>query len=100
MLGLISGRGHRVITGVAVAAPNGHIRSRLAEARIRFKRLTAAETRSLLDGGEWMGAAGGYRIQGRAGVHVISLTGSYTAVVGLPLYETMSLLAGLGYVAP
>lgn len=100
MLGLISGRGHRVITGVAVAAPNGRIASRIAEARIRFKRLTAAETQSLLDSGEWMGAAGGYRIQGRAGAHVISLTGSYTAVVGLPLYETMSLLAGLGYVAP
>jgi septum formation protein len=100
MLGLISGRGHRVITGVAVVAPSGVDAARLAEARIRFKRLTTGETQALLDSGEWLGAAGGYRIQGRAGAHVISLTGSFTAVVGLPLYETLSLLRGLGYVAP
>jgi septum formation protein len=100
MLGLISGRGHRVISGVAVVAPCGRMATRLAEARLRFKRLTSREVDALLDCGEWQGAAGGYRIQGRAGSHVISLIGSYTAVVGLPLYETLSLLAGLGYVAP
>jgi len=100
MLSLISGRGHRVITGVAVVAPDGRNASRLAEARIRFKRLTSREIAALLDCDEWVGAAGGYRIQGRAGAHVVSVTGSYTAVVGLPLYETLSLLSGLGYVSP
>ncbi|HEY2179570.1 MAG TPA: nucleoside triphosphate pyrophosphatase [Caulobacteraceae bacterium] len=97
MLALLSGRGHRVITGVSVIAPGGRRAVRLAEARIGFKRLTSAEVGALLDCEEWRGAAGGYRIQGRAGAQVISLTGSYTAVVGLPLYETCGLLAGLGY---
>jgi septum formation protein len=100
MLGLISGRGHRVITGVAVVAPGGRAATRLAEARLRFKRLTKREIDALLDCEEWQGAAGAYRIQGRAGGHVISLIGSYTAVVGLPLYETLSLLTGLGYAIP
>jgi septum formation protein len=100
MLGLLSGRGHRVVTGVAVTAPDGRKAFRLAEARIAFKRLTDAEMAALLACEEWRGAAGGYRIQGRAGAHVISLTGSYTAVVGLPLYETVGLLCGLGYARP
>lgn len=97
MLALLSGRGHRVMTGVAVIAPDGRQSARLAEARVKIKRLTAAEISRLIDSGEWRGAAGGYRIQGLAGVHVLSLIGSYTAVVGLPLYETVGLLAGLGY---
>lgn len=98
MLNLLSGRGHRVMTGVAVTAPDRRNASRLAEARIAFKRLTDAEIAALLANNEWRGAAGGYRIQGLAGAHVISLTGSYTAVVGLPLYETVSILNGLGYI--
>jgi septum formation protein len=85
------------MTGVAVAAPDGRTASRLAEARVRFKRLSEAELLALIACGEWRGAAGGYRIQGRAGACVIELTGSYTAVVGLPLYETVSLLEGLGW---
>jgi septum formation protein len=100
MLNLLSGRGHRVVTGVTVIAPDGRRASRLAEARISLKRLSDAELAALLASDEWRGAAGGYRIQGRAGTHVINLTGSYTAVVGLPLYETVSLLNGLGYSAP
>lgn len=100
MLRLLSGRGHRVVTGVAAIAPDGSVASRIAEARIKVKRLTEPEVKALLDSEEWRGAAGGYRIQGRAGAHVISLIGSYTAVVGLPLYETLSLLTGLGYLAP
>ncbi len=100
MLRLLSGRGHRVVTGVAVFGPGGVAASRLAEARIKMKRLTAGEIEALLESEEWRGVAGGYRIQGRAGAHVISLIGSYTAVVGLPLYETLSLLAGLGFIAP
>ena len=100
MLSLLSGRSHRVLTAVCVVAPGGRSASRLAETRITFKRLSQAEIGSLLDCDEWQGAAGAYRIQGRAGAHVTSLTGSYTAVVGLPLHETVSLLDGLGYRAP
>ncbi len=100
MLALISGRTHRVLTAVAVIAPGGQAAARLAEARVKFKRLAKAETAALLAGGEWRGAAGAYRIQGRAGGLVTNLIGSYSAVVGLPLHETLSLLAGLGFVAP
>jgi septum formation protein len=97
MLALLSGRGHRVISGVAVVAPDGRSASRLGEARVKFKRLGAQDVAALVRDGEWRGVAGGYRIQGRAGACVIELVGSYTAVVGLPLYETVSLLQGLGY---
>jgi septum formation protein len=100
MLEQLSGRGHAVITGVCVIAPDGRRASRLAEARIRMKHFGKADFARLLDSEEWRGAAGGYRIQGRAGACVVSLTGSYTAVVGLPLYETTCLLAGLGYPIP
>ena len=67
---------------------------------MKFKRLGKFETAALLAGEEWRGAAGAYRIQGRAGGFVTNLIGSYSAVVGLPLHETLSLLAGLGFVAP
>lgn len=100
MLKLLSGRGHQVLTGVSVIAPDGRRAGRLAEARLRMKVLGGEDIAWLIDGEEWRGAAGAYRIQGRAGACVISLTGSYTAVVGLPLYETRSLLSGLGYGAP
>ncbi len=98
MLSLMSGRAHKVLTGVAVIAPGAREASRLSETRVTFKRLTAAETEALIASGDWRGAAGGYKIQGRAGAHVLALSGSYTGVVGLPLYETLSLLTGLGYV--
>jgi septum formation protein len=100
MLGLLSGRGHRVFTGVCLISPEGRTASRVSETRVKFKRLGAGDVEGLLASGEWQGAAGGYRIQGRAGAWVISLIGSYTGVVGLPLYETMGLLAGLGYTGP
>lgn len=96
-LELLSGRGHRVETGVAVRAPDGRVVSRLVESRLQVKRLTAAEIDAYLAGGEWKGKAGGYGIQGRAGAFVLSLHGSYPAVVGLPLYETLALLQGLGF---
>jgi septum formation protein len=96
-LDLLSGRAHRVLTGVAVAAPGGRVAARLSETRLHFKRLTAAEIDAYLAGGEWEGKAGGYGIQGAAGAFVMALQGSYTGVVGLPLYETQSLLTGLGY---
>jgi septum formation protein len=96
-LELLSGRGHRVFTGVAVIAPSGRKAVRLAEARVRFKRLTTAEIDAYLASGEWQGKAGAYAIQGRAGGFVIEVQGSYSAVIGLPLYETRMLLEGLGY---
>jgi septum formation protein len=97
MLGLLSGRAHRVLTGVAVQAPDGRVASRLSETRLRWKRLTTADIDGLVRSGEWQGVAGGYRVQGRAAAVTLELQGSYTGVVGLPLYETLALLEGLGY---
>jgi septum formation protein len=99
-LTLLSGRAHRVMTGVAVIAPDGRRASRLSESRLHFKRLTAAEIDAYVAGGEWAGKAGGYGFQGAAGIFVMNLQGSYSGVVGLPLYETWCLLAGLGCLAP
>jgi septum formation protein len=98
MLGLLSGRAHRVLTAVAVAAP-GRSAARLSETRVRFKRLTEREMGAYLASGEWTGKAGAYGVQGRAGAFVAALNGSYTGVVGLPLYETRALLTGLGFPA-
>lgn len=100
MLGLLSGRPHKVITGVAVIAPDGRLASRLVETRVRFKRLTDAEIDGFITGGDWRDAAGGYKIHQRAGGFVTDISGSYSAVVGLPLYETRMLLEGLGWRAP
>lgn len=96
-LRLLSGRGHRVYTSVVVMQPNGRQAQRLAEARVRFKRLSFDEIDAYLASGDWRGKAGGYAVQGIAGSFVTKLVGSYTAVVGLPLYETAALLAGAGY---
>jgi len=98
-LRLLSGRAHRVYTGVAVIDPSGRERSRLVEARLRFKRLSGKEVAAYIASREWLGKAGGYAIQGIAGAFVVRLIGSYSAVVGLPLQETMALLDGLGYPA-
>lgn len=95
-LKLLSGRGHRVYTGVAVAA-GGVVRQRVVETRVSFKVLSDAEIAAYVASGEWKGKAGGYGIQGRAGVFVTRLVGSYPAVMGLPLYETVNLLAGAGW---
>ena len=96
-LELLSGRRHRVHTGVAVRPPVGATRSRVASTVVTFKRLSAAELRGYLHGGEWRGKAGGYAVQGRAAALIRSINGSYSNVVGLPLYETVALLSGLGY---
>ncbi|MFN3229976.1 MAG: Maf family nucleotide pyrophosphatase [Asticcacaulis sp.] len=96
-LDLISGRNHKVITGVAVVAPDGRHAVRRVETRVSVKRLSAEERQTYLDSDEWRGKAGGYGIQGRAGAFVIDIVGSYPAVVGLPLYETLCLLEGLGW---
>jgi septum formation protein len=96
-LRLLSGRNHRVYSGVCVVTPKEHFRQRLVETRVRFKRLSQEDLEAYLASGEWRGKAGGYAIQGLAGSFVVKLVGSYTSVVGLPLYETVSLLAGEGY---
>ncbi|GHC80477.1 Maf-like protein [Limoniibacter endophyticus] len=95
-LELLSGRAHRVYTGVCVVTPGGKVRQRLVETRLRFKRLSRTEIDAYIASGEWRGKAGGYAIQGLAGSFVVKLAGSYTNVVGLPLYETEALLAGEG----
>jgi septum formation protein len=99
MLALLSGRAHRVLTAVAVTGPKGRSAARLSETRVRFKRLTTTEIDGYLASGEWAGKAGAYGVQGRAGAFVIALNGSYTGIVGLPLYETRALLIGLGFPA-
>ncbi|HTJ56715.1 MAG TPA: Maf-like protein [Devosiaceae bacterium] len=96
-LRLLSGRNHRVYTGICLLTPKGQARRRLVETRLRFKRLSAREMEAYLASTEWRGKAGGYAIQGIAGSFVVRLTGSYSAVVGLPLHETVDLLAGEGY---
>ncbi len=96
-LRLLSGRAHRVHTGLALVTAAGATRTRLVESRVRFKRLSRAELEAYLDSGEWRGKAGAYAIQGFAGAFVVRLTGSYTNVVGLPLAETAALLMGEGY---
>ena len=97
-LELLSGRAHKVLTAVAVVAPDGRAVKRRVEARLHFKRLTPAEIDAYLQDGEGVGKAGGYAIQGKAGAFVMSIQGSYPAVLGLPLYESMNLLTGLGFV--
>ena len=96
-LELMSGRGHRVFTGVALVKPGGDIVSRVVETRLKMKRLSSAEIDSYLSSEEWQGKAGGYGIQGRAGAFISNIIGSYTNVVGLPLFETRNLLLGAGY---
>src|SRR5690606_903952 len=93
----LSGRSHRVFTGLASANGKGHVRRRLVETRVRFKRLSREDIEAYLASGEWRGKAGGYAIQGFAGAFVVKINGSYSNVVGLPLYEVMNLLSGDGY---
>ena len=96
-LRLLSGRSHRVYTGITLITAKGALRHRLVETRVRFKRLSREEIEAYLASGEWRGKAGGYAIQGIAWSFVVKLVGSYTNVVGLPLYETVQLLVGEGY---
>jgi len=96
-LRLLSGRAHRVYTGITLVTPQGGMRHRLVDTRVRFKKLSDDEFDSYIASGEWRGKAGGYAIQGIAGAFVVKLIGSYTNVVGLPLFETASLLQGEGF---
>lgn len=94
---LLSGRRHRVLTGVALAFPGGGIRERLVETIIAMKRLSDEEIDYYAGHGEWRGKAGGYALQGYGEVYVRHIAGSYSNVVGLPLAETRVLLKSAGY---
>jgi septum formation protein len=96
-LRLLSGRRHQVLTAVALAAPGDKLRTRIVATRVAFKVLTGREIAAYLASAEGLGKAGGYAIQGRAESFVRLINGSYSNVVGLPLYETVTLLEGCGY---
>jgi septum formation protein len=99
-LALLSGRRHRVITTVVLQGPGERRSERLVESTVAFARLTDRQLQSYLDSGEWQGKAGGYAIQGRAAVFIRFLSGSYSNVMGLPLFETAQLLRGIGWNLP
>ena len=99
-LAMLSGRRHRVYGGVALIAPGGEISIRRVLSIVAFKRLSAAEVEAYIASGEWHGKAGGYAIQGGAAALIPWVSGSYSNVVGLPLFETAQLLAGRGYRLP
>jgi septum formation protein len=96
-LALLSGRRHQVITAVALKPPAGKPVVKAALARVSFRRLSAAEIESYAAGGEGLGKAGGYAIQGRAEAFVKEMAGAYSTVVGLPLMLTVGLLHGHGW---
>jgi septum formation protein len=96
-LRLLSGRNHKVYTAVCLVTPKEGFRQRMVETRVRFKRLSEQDLDTYLASGQWRGKAGGYAAQGIAGSFIVKLVGSYTNVVGLPLYETVTLLAGEGF---
>jgi septum formation protein len=96
-LRLLSGRNHHVYSGVCLVTPKEAFRQRLVDTRVRFKRLSDEDIEAYLASGEWRGKAGGYAAQGIAGSFIVKMVGSYTNVVGLPLYETVSLLSGEGF---
>ena len=96
-LDLLSGRRHLVHTAIAAQFPGGKPRWRIVSARVSVKRLTAAEIEAYAACGEGVGKAGGYAIQGRAAAFIPAVSGSYTAIVGLPLAESVALISGLGF---
>jgi septum formation protein len=96
-LRMLSGRRHRVHGGICVIAPDGTVRSRVVETQVIFRGLNEGDINRYLAGDEWQGKAGAYAIQGRAAVFIRHLSGSYSNVVGLSLYDADALLRGLGY---
>lgn len=97
MLTRLSGRSHRVLTGICLITPDDRARLKVVETRVRFKRLSKDDMQSYLASREWRGKAGGYAIQGIAGCFVQKISGSYTNVVGLPLTEVTAMLLGEGF---
>ena len=93
----LSGRSHNVFSALTIIGEDGQVHERLSQNRVTFKRLSASEISSYLDSGEWQGKAGGYGIQGLAAGFISMLKGSYSAVVGLDLFQVQSILAGNGF---
>jgi len=98
-LKLLSGRSHRVYGGICLHLPGGEMRTRLSVSRVKFRLLDEADRAAYLASGEWQGKAGGYAIQGRAGLYIRQITGSYSDIVGLDMNLVAGLLlaAGFGY---
>jgi len=96
-LELLSGRRHHVLGAIAIAAPDGRRIARLVDTSVIFKRLTAEEIAAYVASGEGLGKAGGYAVQGRAAIFVRAISGSYSNVVGLSLYDAAAMLTGLGF---
>ncbi len=96
-LALLSGRAHRVYSGVALSTPAGKVVSRVVGTRVKVRALDSAAMQEYIDSGEWNGKAGGYAIQGLFAKHIVSIVGSHPSVMGLPVYETSNLLAGAGW---
>ncbi len=97
VLSLLSGRRHRVHSAVTLVGADGKARHRLSTSIVAFKRLSEEELAAYLESGEWLGKAGGYAIQGRAEALIRTITGSHSAIMGLPLFETRALLRAAGY---
>lgn len=99
-LTLLSGRRHRVTTSVSLIAPKASKKKAkhfIVTSIVKFKRLSKAEIDTYLATNDWVGKAGAYGIQGPAGAFITFISGSYTTIVGLPLYETVKALADAGY---
>jgi septum formation protein len=96
----LSGRRHHVLTAIVLIGPDGRRTERLVDSTVGFARLTPSQIAAYSAGGEGVGKAGGYAIQGHAGAFVRFLSGSYSGVVGLPLFETAQLLRGQGWLIP
>jgi len=99
-LSLLSGRRHRVLSAIALKAPDGSMRERLSDTVVRFKPLSSDEIEAYVAGGEWHGKAGGYAIQGSAEGLIAWIGGSHSGVMGLPLFETRALLRAAGFAVP
>lgn len=95
-LKMLSGRAHRVFSGVALVHPDTSISARIVETRVKVRRLETDAIEEYIASGEWDGKAGGYAIQGLFAKHIVMIIGSHPNVVGLPLYETANLLKGAG----
>lgn len=96
-LELLSGRSHRVYGGICLYLPDGGWRTKLSVSRIKFRILNSKDKHAYLQSGEWQGKAGGYAIQGRAGLYIRQITGSYSNIVGLDMHKVAGLLLGAGF---
>ena len=94
---LLSGRSHRVYGGICLFLPDGGWRIKLSVSRVKFRPLSPADMHAYLQSGEWQGKAGGYAIQGRAGLYIRKITGSYSNIVGLDIHKVAGLLLGVGF---